>query len=203
MMRRERFIQARPRATTPAAMNDEIQQRVETFVQEILSLVERAREESRAAALDRVTIMLAGMERPSTAKSDTREATGAKGATRARRALEAAPAVQQSRVPEAAVIPSSPASASNGTRGPSSEREALVLDAVRSLARATATEIAGRCGQPNGSVAVVLRALVARGLVAKAETPRGVEYSSNDRVPPRARGPAGPLKPSPVAAPRG
>jgi hypothetical protein len=51
-----------------------------------------------------------------------------------------------------------------------------VLDAVRSLMRATASEIAARCGLPNGSVAVTLRGLVARGQVAKAETARGIEY---------------------------
>jgi len=53
-----------------------------------------------------------------------------------------------------------------------------VLDAVRALGRATAGEVAGRTGQPNGSVAVTLRALVARGLVARTETTRGVEYSA-------------------------
>jgi len=48
--------------------------------------------------------------------------------------------------------------------------EQRVLDAVRVLVRATAREVAERSGQPNGSVVVVLRALAARGLVAKAQT---------------------------------
>jgi sugar-specific transcriptional regulator TrmB len=52
-----------------------------------------------------------------------------------------------------------------------------VLDAVRSLVRATAGEVAERCGQPNGSVYVALRSLVAQGLVARAKTARGIEYS--------------------------
>jgi sugar-specific transcriptional regulator TrmB len=43
--------------------------------------------------------------------------------------------------------------------------------------RATAAEIAERSGHPNGSVAVTLRGLVARGVVAKTETARGIEYS--------------------------
>jgi hypothetical protein len=52
-----------------------------------------------------------------------------------------------------------------------------VLEAVRVLVRATATEVAERSGQPSGSVGVALRALVARGQVAKTRTPRGLEYS--------------------------
>jgi sugar-specific transcriptional regulator TrmB len=57
------------------------------------------------------------------------------------------------------------------------EREVLVLDAVRSLGRATTKEVAERSGQPNGSVGVTLRALVARGQLAKTRTGRGAEYS--------------------------
>jgi hypothetical protein len=53
----------------------------------------------------------------------------------------------------------------------------VVLEAVRALVRGTATEIAARSGLPNGSVYVVLRSLVARGKVARAETARGIEYS--------------------------
>jgi DNA-binding IclR family transcriptional regulator len=53
----------------------------------------------------------------------------------------------------------------------------LVLDAVRALGRATANEVAERSGQPNGSVAVALRSLVARRLVARTETARGIEYT--------------------------
>jgi hypothetical protein len=43
--------------------------------------------------------------------------------------------------------------------------------------RATAGEVATHSGQPNGSVSVALRALVARVQVARTETARGVEYS--------------------------
>jgi hypothetical protein len=71
----------------------------------------------------------------------------------------------------------SPANSPSETVTPAPEREALVLDAVRALVRATASEVAGRSGQPNGSVGVALRALVARGQVAKTRTARGVEYS--------------------------
>jgi hypothetical protein len=52
-----------------------------------------------------------------------------------------------------------------------------LLGRVRVLVRAMAAEIAGRCGQPNGSVAVTLRGLVAQRLVAKTETARGIEFS--------------------------
>jgi DNA-binding IclR family transcriptional regulator len=58
-----------------------------------------------------------------------------------------------------------------------SDREAVVLETVRSLVRGTATEIAARSGLPNGSVYVTLRTLVARGRVARAGTARGAEYS--------------------------
>lgn len=57
------------------------------------------------------------------------------------------------------------------------DRETLVLDAVRTLIRPTAGEIAQQCGLPNGSAYVVLRALVASGRVAKIEAARGQEYS--------------------------
>ncbi|MDC0676168.1 helix-turn-helix domain-containing protein [Sorangium atrum] len=63
------------------------------------------------------------------------------------------------------------------TGASTSDREAVVLETVRSLVRGTATEIATRSGLPNGSVYVALRALVARGRVARAGTARGAEYS--------------------------
>jgi hypothetical protein len=72
---------------------------------------------------------------------------------------------------------SRPEIAANATLVPAAEREALVLEAVRVLVRATASEIAERSGQPNGSVAVALRGLVARSQVAKTRTARGAEYS--------------------------
>lgn len=52
-----------------------------------------------------------------------------------------------------------------------------MLAAVRALVRATAGEVAAHSGQPNGSVSGSLRALVARGQVARTETVRGIEYS--------------------------
>lgn len=69
--------------------------------------------------------------------------------------------------------PSPPRRAATGLTG----REATVLDAVRQLARGTAAEIAPRCGLPNGTVYVVLRALLTKGSLAKTDTARGVEYS--------------------------
>jgi hypothetical protein len=52
-----------------------------------------------------------------------------------------------------------------------------VYDAVKSLVRAGANQIALRTRLPNGTVYVVLRALVAAGRVAKTDTARGMEYS--------------------------
>jgi uncharacterized membrane protein len=121
----------------------------------------------------------------SSSKSDHRRRRGTRSAA------------SQAVVP-AAVPPLRPASVSNETEGPVTqrlptsaspvttssapaapvpEREALVLDAVRALGKATASEVAERTGQPNGSVAVALRMLVARGLVARTKTERGVEYN--------------------------
>jgi hypothetical protein len=57
------------------------------------------------------------------------------------------------------------------------ERETAVLEAVRLLVRATASEVAERCGLPNGTAYVVLRALCASRRVAKTETARGIEYA--------------------------
>jgi hypothetical protein len=72
---------------------------------------------------------------------------------------------------------SEPEGVASATLAPAPERDALVLDAVRVLVRATASEVAERSGQPNGSVSVALRGLVARGQVAKTRTARGAEYS--------------------------
>src|SRR5262249_38282429 len=68
-------------------------------------------------------------------------------------------------------------------------REALVLDALRSLVRATAREIAQHTGLPNGTANVLLRSLVAAKRVAKTDTLRGVEYSlmSNGSIQPFKR----------------
>src|SRR6185437_3535355 len=64
----------------------------------------------------------------------------------------------------------------HGMKTDVNERESIVLAAVRALVRATAGEVAAHAGQPNGSVSVALRALVARGQVARTETSRGIEY---------------------------
>ena len=179
-------------------MNDAIEQLVDRFVDEILSLVREARTESRAAALDVVTTMLADMKPPAEPRKPAAPArTPAVKPSRPRAserqpqltreaAREAAPATQRSPAPvPSRPAPSRPAPSRPGRPvdppsappPPIPEREQLVLAAVQALGRATAAEIAGRSGQPNGSVAVTLRALVARGLVAKAGTGRGIEYS--------------------------
>jgi DNA-binding NarL/FixJ family response regulator len=56
------------------------------------------------------------------------------------------------------------------------DREALVLDAVRRFAGRTAAEIAPHCGLPNGTAYVVLRALLAKGCVVTRRTTRGIAY---------------------------
>jgi hypothetical protein len=72
------------------------------------------------------------------------------------------------------------------------EREALMLESVRTLVRATAGEIAQHGGLPSGTAYVVLKQLITNGRVAKTETARGVEYSlvSTGAIRPfkRARG---------------
>ena len=82
-----------------------------------------------------------------------------------------------SETPASTVAPSSPATTSSAPAAPVPEREALVLDAVRTLGRATASEVAERTGQPNGTVGVALRGLVARGLIDTTRTTNGAEYS--------------------------
>jgi hypothetical protein len=74
-----------------------------------------------------------------------------------------------------------------------------VLEAVRSLARATASEVAQRTGLPNGTVYVVLRALVVASRVAKTDSMRGVEYSlvSNGSIRPFKRTRAAVAEPLP------
>lgn len=221
-------------------MNDAIEELVGRFVDELLSLAQQARDDSRTAALNVVTSMLVNMGRPAepqkptgahptalvkssrgrrheiaatskaapvtSAKSETAPpsaatstpTTSTKREKRAQRTGDAAPATRRSLVPEASTSPSpvvtfnetaSSADTASVTASAVPEREALVLDAVRALVRATAAEIAERSGQPNGSVYVTLRGLVARGLVAKTETARGIEYSlvSAGRVQPFKR----------------
>jgi len=79
---------------------------------------------------------------------------------------------------DAATIESSvePASQRRLVQG-AAEREALMLESVRTLVRATAGEIAQHGGLPSGTAYVVLKQLIANGRVAKIETARGMEYS--------------------------
>ncbi|MEP7120521.1 MAG: hypothetical protein ABJE95_06420 [Byssovorax sp.] len=69
-----------------------------------------------------------------------------------------------------------PASQRRPVQG-AAEREALMLESVRTLVRATAGEIAQHGGLPSGTAYVVLKQLITNGRVAKTETARGVEYS--------------------------
>jgi hypothetical protein len=84
-----------------------------------------------------------------------------------------------------------PASQRRPVQG-AAEREALMLESVRTLVRATAGEIAQHGGLPSGTAYVVLKQLITNGRVAKTETARGVEYSlvSTGAIRPfkRARG---------------
>jgi uncharacterized membrane protein len=84
------------------------------------------------------------------------------------------PTTSEAPVPN--VAQASPVVTSSAPAAPVPEREARVLDAVRTLGNATASEVAERTGLPNGSVVVTLRALVARGHVARTKGDRGVEY---------------------------
>lgn len=185
------------------ASND-IKKRVDRFVEEILSLIRRVQEEHRAMALRTVTAMLTG--RPERATSEHRRGTTseksqdlpAKRPTRRTisRVLRpsmpaapapaaptpAAPAMRKRKLiatsPVSASLPADTTPEATIEPAPSSgDRETVVLEAVRVLVRATAAEIAKHNGLPNGSVYVVLRSLVARGKVARAETARGIEYS--------------------------
>lgn len=84
-----------------------------------------------------------------------------------------------------------PASQRRPVQG-AAEREAIMLESVRTLVRATAGEIAQHGGLPSGTAYVVLKQLITNGRVAKTETARGVEYSlvSTGAIRPfkRARG---------------
>jgi hypothetical protein len=177
------------------ASND-IRERVDRFVEEILGLIRRLQEEHRATALRTVTTMLADMRRPAARASSERRQKRQSGTTQRRKSV-VAPAVGTKHAaasrpssawtptePTPSSVPASPSVAEPITAGAvtetatsTSEREAVVLETVRTLVRGTATEIATRSGLPNGSVYVALRSLVTRGRVARAETARGVEYS--------------------------
>ncbi len=182
-----------------------IEELVDRFVAGILEVIQEARGEQRAAALAVVESMLSERG-PSSGRRSPREAEAradhaphaahapsrksprqprqaAKPAAAPRRGhaarAHAAPAHASAHTPAldagpaAAPAPESEPAAEPTLRHP---REVLVLDAVRSLGRGTAAEIARQGGLPNGTVYVVLRSLVARGQVAKAETARGLEY---------------------------
>jgi hypothetical protein len=214
------LVPATGRAGARAAMTDRmsmsttraIDDLVERLVGDILNILERARDEHRARALDTVAALLATtpQARPVRAQPARPTAPVAKKPTPARAANKApsAPArpptpTREVRTPPpaaprrpepppkrerarvkplaAAVVPAVEATQPPPERadaGPSAtERETAVLDAVRVLVRATAAEVAERCGLPNGTVYVVLRSLCASRRVAKTETPRGLEYS--------------------------
>ena len=177
------------------ASND-IRERVDRFVEEILGLIRRMQEEHRATALRTVTTMLADIRRPAVRASSERRQKRRNGTTPSRKSVAAPGASTRHAAPSrpsSALTPAEPATSSvptppsgadpitagtvTETAASTSEREAVVLETVRALVRGTATEIATRSGLPNGSVYVALRALVTRGRVARAETARGVEYS--------------------------
>ncbi len=92
---------------------------------------------------------------------------------------------------ESPVAATEPVSQRRPVQG-AAEREAVMLESVRTLVRATAGEIAQHGGLPSGTAYVVLKQLISNGRVAKTETARGVEYSlvSTGAVRPfkRARG---------------
>ena len=57
------------------------------------------------------------------------------------------------------------------------DRQAQVLEAIRSLVRPTAAEIAGHCGLPVVAIHGLFRSSVLSNQVAKTSKARGVEYS--------------------------
>ena len=130
--------------------------------------------------------------RGSRAGSSNGEAAPAASATPAAEPRQPA-ALEPEEAPEPPpTVPSAPAPG-NATATQKNEREVVVLAAVRALVRATASEVAARSGQPNGSTTVALRALVARGQIARTDTARGIEYSLAS---------PGDTRPSPVAPPK-
>ncbi|WP_437947550.1 helix-turn-helix domain-containing protein [Sorangium sp. So ce296] len=173
-----------------------IEERVDRFVKDILRLVRRVQEEHRATARRAVTAMLTDPGRPAANASSERRPKRRKapaptpksvaGPVRSRKhgTRSGAPSASTTAAPATKRIVAPASGADRTTAGvlaatgaSTSEREAVVLETVRSLVRGTATEIATRSGLPNGSVYVALRALMARGRVARAETARGFEYS--------------------------
>ncbi len=167
-----------------------IQELVDNFVAGILDVIEEARSEHRAAALARASASIA-RPLPQSAPSRRRDAARSKAAPRGG-ATQPKPRTGPRSAGEATASARSPAR-SNGAAAASApparpqetaaggpvvrpQREALVLDAVRSLGQGTAAEIARQGGLPNGTAYVVLRSLLARGEVARADTARGVEY---------------------------
>lgn len=180
------------------ASND-IKERVDRFVEEILDLIRRLQEEHRATALRTVTAMLTDLRRPAARVSSERRQKRRNGTAHPEKSV-AAPVVAPVTGTKPGALSrasstSTPAASATKTSAPTSvaepitaetvtetgastsDREAVVLETARCLVRGTAAEIATRSGLPNGSVYVALRALVARGRVARAETARGIEYS--------------------------
>jgi hypothetical protein len=172
---------------------------VDGFVDAMLAIVARTQREHVALAASAVRAMLAepatkqrGAPAPKSAapksaapKSAAPKSVAPKSvAPKAAAPKSAAPTVSAPRpvarktpakrpAPAPAPPPVEPAAAEPSSQSP---RDALVLEAVRSLGRGTAGEIARRGGLPNGTAYVVLRSLVARGQVARSDTARGVEY---------------------------
>jgi hypothetical protein len=163
-------------------MSDAIQRRVDQFVEEILEVLEKAQGEGRAAALRALGAFSTHEEAAPRGKGARSPRTSAppksKRSPRPRRVVveEPAPVVEPTTVPPPSETIPAPAD------GPAAEREVRVLDAVRALSRATAGEVAEHARQPNGSVVVTLRALVARGLVVRIKTDRGMEYGLAPRA---------------------
>jgi hypothetical protein len=173
---------------------------VDRLVEDILDILQRAAQEHRDTALQTIASMLGGASPRTVApRAATGRVAPAAPPAPARRAPAPSPRAAAvvaeaakpapSRPSRARVMPlDRPVSAPAAEPAPSSEerpssaaaaseRETTVLEAVRNLVRATASEVAERCNLPNGTTYVVLRALVAGRRVAKTETARGIEYS--------------------------
>jgi len=168
-----------------------IQELVDDFVAGILDVIEEARSEHGAAALAKASASISHtlpQSAPSRRRVAPRSKASPEGAT-----AQPKPRTGPRSAGGAAASARSPARSTNGAAAASApparpqepaaggpvirpQREALVLDAVRSLGQATAAEIARQGGLPNGTAYVVLRSLLARGEVARADTARGVEY---------------------------
>lgn len=155
---------------------DELALLIDHFVEDIQALVQRAAHEA-------VREVLACLGAPSAAPAPAAELPVQRPKPGKRPVARALPRPARASLPPAP-SPTESAVASERIETPPqpaepapTERETLVLRAVDDLIRATAGEVAEHTALPNGTVSVTLRALVARGRLLRAETPRGVEYS--------------------------